>query len=90
MCAGPACSINTPILLLQKLINQPEYAELSSTEKLALLEAGTCPTSIHLPGCDEMKLNFVVDWKLLQDALQVAVTNLNQQHSIMLDGSDPD
>lgn len=72
------------------LINQPEYAELSSSEKLALLEAGTCPTSTRLPGCDEMKLNFVVDWKLLQDAVQVAVINLHQQHSIMLDGSDPD
>ena len=75
-------------LCLQKLINQPEYKELNSTEKLALLEHGVCPQT-HLPGCHEMALNFVVDWQLLEEAMKVAFANLRSRNSTVLDGTDP-
>lgn len=76
------------VICLQKLINQPEYKELNSTEKLALLEHGVCPQT-PLPGCHEMALNFVVDWQLLEEAMKVAFANLRSRHSIVLDGTDP-
>lgn len=73
----------------ENLINQPEYQQLDATEKLALLEHGICPTTILLPGCHEMALNFAVDWKLLEDAMKVAFANLRQRQSVVLDGTDP-
>ncbi|DBA83598.1 hypothetical protein WJX77_006813 [Trebouxia sp. C0004] len=72
----------------EKLINQPEYKDLNSTEKLALLEHGVCPQT-PLPGCHEMTLNFVVDWPLLEEAVKVAFANLRSRHSTVLDGTDP-
>lgn len=76
------------VACLQKLINQPEYKKLNSTEKLALLEHGVCPQT-PLPGCHEMSLNFVVDWQLLEEAMKVAFANLRSRHSTVLDGTDP-
>ncbi len=80
--------LNVAVVCLQKLINQPEYAQLNSTEKLALLEHGICPQT-PLPNCHEMALNFAVDWRLLEDAMKVAFANLRQRHSTVLDGTDP-
>lgn len=62
---------------------------MNSTDKLALLEHGICPHTPLLPGCHEMALNFAVDWRLLEDAMKVAFTNLHQRHSTVLDGTDP-
>lgn len=72
---------------VQKLIDQPEYSELSSDEKLALLEHGICPTTTFLPGCDDKLLNFAVDWPLLEDAMNAAFANLRGRHSTVLDGT---
>ena len=76
--------------VLQMLINQPEYKMLTFTEKLNLLEEGICPNrTVKLAGCNEMMLNFAVDWPLLEDAMKVAFENLHHRHSIVLDGTDP-
>ena len=72
------------------LINQPEYKLLTFTEKLNLLEQGICPNRpVKLLGCNEMMLNFSVDWLVLEDAMKVAFENLHHRHSAVLDGTDP-
>ena len=79
--------LSTTASAVQKLIDQPEYEELPSEEKLALLQHGICPTTTFLPGCDDKLLNVAVDWPLLADALNTAFANLRGRHSTVLDGT---
>ena len=72
---------------VQKLIDQPEYSELSSEEKLSPLEDGICPTTTFLPGCDDKLLYFAVDGALLEEAMNAAFANLHGRHSTVLDGT---
>ena len=60
---------------------QPDYASLPAQERQALLEGGVCPASAQLQGCDDMKMNFAVDWDLLKPALSEALKNLQDQKS---------
>lgn len=64
---------------MQKHVFQPEYASLPDDEKVALLERGLCPSSHILPGCDDMHMNFAVEWNLLQPAMVTAFASL--QHA---------
>lgn len=60
----------------EKHVFQPEYASLPDDEKVALLERGLCPGSHSLPGCDDMHMNFAVEWNLLQPAMVTAFASL--------------
>ena len=72
--------------VMQKYVFSPEYARLSTEEKALLLETGTCPTG-GLPGCDDMVMNYAVDWNLLHGALVIAFEDLHSRHSHILDGT---
>lgn len=69
---------------MQLFVFLPEYAALPADQKAALLETGTCPPG-GLPGCDDMRLNFAVDWNLLHPAMQIAFEDMNSKHSHVLD-----
>ncbi|KAL0019010.1 hypothetical protein WJX79_009020 [Trebouxia sp. C0005] len=60
----------------EKHVFQPEYASLPDDEKVALLERGLCPSSHNVPGCDDMHMNFAVEWNLLQPAMVTAFASL--------------
>lgn len=46
---------------------------MSAEAKLDLLETGVCPLSGDLQDCTDMKMNYGIDWKLLQPALTKAL-----------------
>ncbi len=70
----------------QRYIFQPEYERLNAQERATLLETGICPPG-GLPGCDDMVMNFAVDWNLLHGALHIAFGDMHQKHSHILDGT---
>lgn len=61
------------IVCLQNYIFQREYARLSAEAKLDLLETGICPIAANLQDCNDMKMNYAIDWNLLKPALTQAV-----------------
>lgn len=69
---------------LQRFVFLPEYAALPAEQKAALLETGSCPPG-GLPGCDDMRLNFAVDWNLLHPAMVIAFQDMNSKHVHVLD-----
>ena len=69
---------------LQRFVFLPEYATLPADQKAALLETGMCPPG-GLPGCDDMRLNFAVDWNLLHPAMSIAFEDMNSKHMHVLD-----
>lgn len=71
---------------VQRYVFQPEYGRLSADEKATLLETGICPPG-GLPGCDDMVMNFAVDWALLHPALRIAFGDMNEKHRHILDGT---
>ena len=72
---------------LQRYVFQPGYASLSADDKRALLEEGICPDSGQLSECTDLKMNFAIDWKLLQPALLIAFKDMqSKQHTRVLDG----
>lgn len=79
-CMSERCVEN----VLQKFVFLPEYAALPAEQKAALLERGECPPG-GLPGCDDMRLNFAVDWNLLHPAMGIAFEDMNSKHSHVLD-----
>lgn len=68
----------------ERFVFLPEYAALPADQKAALLETGTCPPG-GLPGCDDMRLNFAVDWNLLHPAMRIAFEDMNSKHMHVLD-----
>ena len=72
---------------LQRYIFQSEYEALPSEEKRALLEEGLCPGSAVLQDCNDLKMNFAIDWNLLRPALDIAFHNVQSNHSEVLDGT---
>lgn len=70
----------------ERYVFQPEYGRLSADEKATLLETGICPPG-GLPGCDDMVMNFAVDWALLHPALRIAFGDMNEKHRHILDGT---
>ncbi|DBA66825.1 TPA: hypothetical protein ACH3X2_001961 [Trebouxia sp. C0005] len=70
----------------ERYVFQPEYARLNAEERATLLETGICPPG-GLPGCDDMVMNFAVDWNLLHGALRIAFGDMHQKHSHILDGT---
>lgn len=82
VCAPVACLRN--VCTLQRFVFLPEYAALPADQKAALLETGTCPPG-GLPGCDDMRLNFAVDWNLLHPAMRIAFEDMNSKHMHVLD-----
>ncbi|DBA92084.1 TPA: hypothetical protein ACH3X1_015814 [Trebouxia sp. C0004] len=70
----------------ERYVFQPEYGSLPADEKRALLEEGICPTSTQLQGCDDLKMNFAIDWNLLRPALSMAFLDMQERHSHILDG----
>ena len=72
---------------LQQYVFQPEYSSLPDAEKVALLERGQCPSTHVLPGCDDMVMNFAMDWNLLQPAMTTAFASLQRTFTMhALDG----
>ena len=71
---------------LQRFVFSPEYAGLPADQKALLLETGLCPPG-GLPGCDDMKLNFAVDWTLLAPAMTIAFGDMSSKHKHILDGT---
>ena len=80
--------LNTMLACVQRYVFQPEYGLLPADEKRALLEEGICPTSAQLQGCDDLKMNFAIDWNLLHPALSMAFVDMQERHSHILDGLD--
>jgi hypothetical protein len=80
------CGVNQSWCDVQRYIFQPEYARLNAEERATLLETGICPPG-GLPGCDDMVMNFAVDWNLLHGALHIAFGDMHQKHSHILDGT---
>ena len=71
---------------VQRYIFQPGYSSLSAEERQALLEQGRCPTTVRLQGCDDLHMNFAIDWNLLRPALQLAFDDMQAKHVRVLDG----
>lgn len=71
---------------VQRYIFQPQYGSLPAEEKRALLEEGFCPASAQLQDCNDLKMNFAIDWNLLQPALKMAFLDMQEKHSHILDG----
>ncbi|KAA6423379.1 MAG: hypothetical protein FRX49_06831 [Trebouxia sp. A1-2] len=72
----------------ERYVFQPQYGLLPADEKRALLEEGICPSSSQLQGCEDLKMNFAIDWNLLRPALSMAFLDMQERHSHILDGLD--
>ena len=73
---------------MQRYIFQPGFTDLSAEAKTDLLEKGICPGNNVLQDCNDMKMNFAIDWSELKDALLIAVMDMQPQHRHVLDRFD--
>lgn len=72
----------------EKYVFQPGFADLAPEAKTDLLEKGICPENAALQDCNDMKMNFAIDWNELKPALLMAVQDMQPQHTHVLDRLD--
>lgn len=70
---------------MQKYVFQPGFADLADEAKIDLLEKGICPSNDAIQDCNDMKMNFAIDWEELKVALLTAVRDMKPQHTHELD-----